>query len=283
MPHCSLGADLPRVAGSNWRPCEAEISQHVSRSKARKLRDRRVAVRQALCKSGDLMRHIPFLSAPCQDPCDARILASSAKYSGIACKLDILEQRLSTIQILVEHLLFNHPTVQQETSGYTDKTQNSGIPSCWGENRNVDVDVCHFSGHWEAMAAPSKHDEKEMSEAALTLQRVYRGRVVRQALLEQRSMLKEDDQGHLGNKIWNFSKICPKGERRSLKLKDCRIPASDQFPLCDMCGNILPDRTSASRIHCGRGSSCCTDFHVCATCTNHFRKRKIDANSFFLE
>ena len=62
VSHYSLDTALPRDAGTRWRPCEAETVEKISHSKARRLRDRRVAVRKALCKTTALRADIPFLA-----------------------------------------------------------------------------------------------------------------------------------------------------------------------------------------------------------------------------
>ena len=79
--------------------------QKVSRSKARRLRDRRVAVRQALCKSCEIKRQIPFMSARTGAANDALLLAAPANYSGLAWKLDAPEHQLTSIYCLLEHVL----------------------------------------------------------------------------------------------------------------------------------------------------------------------------------
>jgi hypothetical protein len=59
---CSLDTAPPCVADVFRRPCEAE-GIHTSRSKRRKLRDRRVAVRKALCNTMDFKSRVTFIPA----------------------------------------------------------------------------------------------------------------------------------------------------------------------------------------------------------------------------
>ena len=153
----------PCAANVIGQPCVVEDSSNISRSKRRRLRDRRVAVRHAMIHTNSIKSHVASF-CPFVDNASPDVHINSSNIIRLEAKVDFI----------LQHLGYGAPSMDCVADTWKDEgcvwpTLGVWEPLSEIVNRTVDGDVCQISGHWEAIAAPSNQGENNMSESDLTI------------------------------------------------------------------------------------------------------------------
>ena len=121
-------------------------------------------------------------------------------------------------------------------------------------------------------------------QAATCIAACWRSYIVRKGVREIKYMiLAERESASVPPRVVRLARKCPRGQTRAYKLNQCRLNTHHMHRLmCDLCGRQVSNEKDFSRVHCGRGSACCKDFHVCPSCINELPKRPYDSKSGFL-
>lgn len=282
----------------------------LSVSQKRRRRAERHAVRCAMLNTTNFkMANPTFVQEPAntgsqgaEPTWDQSIAALDGKLNYVIYILNFWCSEISSKQVF---------DILGHIGNFSAETRATPVDSAMHTSSNLNPDANVFEpgisfnelhGTWEPFREDqgdrerNQHDDAETfgisRVAALTIQRVFRGRrdrshaqVLRQLCAEEkerRAMVVADSDSTQLNRM--LYKKCPRGQRRSLKYRQNRMPKSEQAAArCQICEKSLAEDPMVSRIHCSRGSACCKDFHICGMCAKQLPVRKYDNSSAFLE